>query len=80
MWMTLFLKGAAAGATTAPTATPPPATATTKKPFRDQNKDSEFGNRGKGPNNKFKIPQEESVEEAVLKRSSVRGSRSVNVL
>lgn len=78
--MTLFLAGAAAGASTVPTATPPPVTATTKPPFRDQNKDSEFANRGKGPNNKFKLPQEESVEEAVLKRSSVRGSRSVDVL
>ncbi|XP_020614768.1 uncharacterized protein LOC110052917 isoform X3 [Orbicella faveolata] len=77
----MCLPDAAAGPTSAPTATPPPATATTKKlPFRDQNKDSEFGNRGKGPNNKFKFPQEESVEEAVLKRSSVRGSSSVNVL
>lgn len=78
--MTLFLAGAAGVATSAPTATPPTATATTKSPIKDQNKDSEFANRGKGPNNKFKFPQEESVEEAVLKRSSVRGSRNVNVL
>ncbi|XP_027056102.1 uncharacterized protein [Pocillopora verrucosa] len=68
--------GGAAGSTPAPTATPPSGS-TPKKPSDRVSNDAEFARKA---GKHFKFPQEESVEEAVLKRSSVRGSRSVDVL
>ena len=73
-----FIGGAAS--TPAPTVNPQPATQTpTVQP--DIASDAEFGPKNKKhPIGFRKSPQEASVEEAVLKRSSVQGSRTVNVL
>jgi len=74
------------GVAPTPTATPPPAPTTVPsvQPDIPSNNDAEFGagikKQQNGPRNKFRTPQEASVEEAVLKRSSVQGSRTVNVL
>ncbi|XP_073241521.1 uncharacterized protein [Porites lutea] len=73
-----------------PTTQPPTSRPSSTPPvIRDAASDAEFGpgnrKRQRGPHgpralaNNLRLPQEESVEEAVLKRSSMQGSHTVNV-
>ena len=76
------------GVAPSPTAAPPPTavpspTQPALTPADVSSRDAEFGagikKRPHAPVKQFRNPQEQSVEEAVLKRSSMQGSHTLNV-